>query len=261
MIKGIDVSKWDGAGGHLIDWKQYSHKFDFAFFKVSDGNVIDPVFKDQWNAARGKTLRSAYHFFHPNLDPKASVQKTISYLEGDLGELPLMFDMEVADNVGDPFVQAKSWLSWYEQLTGIRPIFYSSPNFLYQYHSEKNLWLSNYILHLAEYPWDNLAVEQRTPKLHDVLEDKVPYHFPLPPKPFNKVWFWQWTGKGNPEDVPGYYLGANHKLAVDFNMFNGTASEFSSLFHLSDMPSTSKTINTISIDYTENGERKVFKFP
>ena len=46
----------------------------------------------------------------------------------------------------------------------------------------------------------------------------------------------QWTGKGKPEDVPGYYLGSDHKLAVDFIFYTGDRVEMIDEFELDTIP-------------------------
>jgi GH25 family lysozyme M1 (1,4-beta-N-acetylmuramidase) len=60
----IDVSLWDGYDirGNIvpIDWKQTG--YPIALIKSSQRNYADPVFKKQWESAKG-IPRVAYHFF------------------------------------------------------------------------------------------------------------------------------------------------------------------------------------------------------
>lgn len=236
-VKGADFSFYDGAAipYTTLDWKQYT--WDFAFIKVSEGVVADPLFAKQWAAARGRTYRSAYHFFHPAVDPKLSVERTLALFNGDLGELPLAFDLEVTDGWSGPeiMVQAKSWLAWYEQDTGVRPIVYSSPNFLNNVvKAGQYPWLSYYKLWLASYPFDLMNPDTaRDAIIHDILFGLRTIAFPAPPAPFKRVSFYQWTSRGKPEDVPGYYLGNGHKLAVDLDLYNGSFDDMVKEFDVS----------------------------
>jgi hypothetical protein len=238
VSKGADFSIWDGGVPpyHLLAWDQYT--WDFAFIKCSEGLYVDPLFKEQWAAARGRAIRGAYHFFHPIVDPKTSAAKTIDILGGDLGELPIALDLEVTDGYPDTLDRAKSWLAWYEQWTGIRPIIYSSPNFLDNVVGAwQHPWLSGYKLWLAQYPFDNMSPDTvRDQVIHDVLYQVRPLAFPIPPVPFQTVNFLQWTSRGKPEDVPGYYLGSGHKLAVDLIFYPGSRDELLMEFDIDTTP-------------------------
>lgn len=237
-VAGGDFSKWDGTDtfDKTLDWDLYN--WAFAFVKVSEGKIIDPLFQKQWAAARGKVPRGAYHFFRCYVDPKQSVQSTIDFLGGDLGELPLVLDLETRDGYSAQFYvsQTKSWLAWYEELTGVRPLIYSRVDFLknellcanYPFFSAYKLWL-------AEYHWDKLPAAERDPILLDVLQD-YPVTFPTPPAPFPRCSFWQYTAHGMPESTPGYYLGYGHKKQVDWNLYNGTNQQFLAEFNLTGVP-------------------------
>ena len=164
MLPGIDMAVWDGHGFpyKTTNWEAYT--WLFAFIKISEGTVIDPLFPRQWEAARGHIYRGPYHYFRPFVDPKTSALKAISYLDGDLGELPMALDLETTDGRTDTLGRAKSWLSWYEQETGIRPIIYSRYSFLFDVcHAEQHPWLENYKLWVSRYPFDGMdnAAEHR----------------------------------------------------------------------------------------------------
>src|SRR5574343_612691 len=249
--KGADFSKWDGGVNQdkVLDWPVYD--WDFAFIKASEGLAIDPLFSRQWSGARGYTARGAYHFFRPNADPERSARLTVQYLAGDYGELPLALDMEALDNVSPAAVAARafSWLSWYEQLTGIRPIVYSSSYFLGLLKSANYPKFAEYKLWLAQYPYDKMEPDAvRDGVIEKVLHGEANPNFPNPPAPFKKTTFWQWTAIGKPEDVPGYYTGPGSKKEVDFDFYNGTAEEMQAEFeytlpgHVPEPPSTGVTM-------------------
>jgi hypothetical protein len=246
-IDGADFSKWDGGGipYHTLNWEAYH--WPFAFIKVSEGYMMDPLFMQQWEVAKGKTIRGPYHYFRPSVDPKLSADRTIDFLNNDPGELPLMFDLETTDGWPDTLERARSWLAWYEQWTGIRPIIYSSPNFLTNIVKASNHpWLSHYKLVLAQYLWDEVDPDSvRDQIIHDVLYRVRSFLFPAPPFPFQRVSFCQWTAKGKPEDVPGYYLGSGHKLAVDLIFYQGNKQDMSFEFDIGDLPPATVPISMI----------------
>jgi GH25 family lysozyme M1 (1,4-beta-N-acetylmuramidase) len=229
--KGIDVAYYDRG----LNWSRYD--WDFAYIKVSEGLVVDSEFKTHWQAAKGNTYRGGYHFARHFTDAKQSALKCIEYMGGDIGELPLWYDMEEISDSPSTLraiaAYAKSWLSWYEQETGVRPMIYTAQNVLYALLAAADIsWMSNYKLCLAQYRYDNLSVETRTRVLHQILIGGIAYSFPLAPSPFKSVTMVQWTGKGHPADVPGYYTGTGGKLAVDFDFYNGDKNLFMQEFGL-----------------------------
>jgi len=216
LVKGIDVSYYD----FILNWSLYDN--DFAFIKVSEGTVIDKVFKAQWKEARGQTIRGAYHFFRPFVDPKLAAETTFEYMDGDLGELPLVLDLETTDNRADTVARALLFLARWRQLAGKRPMIYTAPGFLDNIQAHNYIILEEYKLWLATYPFDkiqgNWTEEKRDQRLTDIWQGKYLLSFPPPPRPFKRVSFFQFTGKGPPNLIKGYQ---SNKLAVDFNLYNG----------------------------------------
>lgn len=217
MKKGIDVSKWDpNMNWSLYDW-------DFAFIKVSEGLVIDPLFDFHWVNANGYTDRSGYHFFRAFVDPRESARRFIEYLDGDAGELPPVLDLESRNNIDKKTVvsRALTWLIEYEQRTAVKPIVYISEGFINELELYKYPDFEDYVLWLAQYPfdliYDGYTEADRAVKLKSILDNPASLRIPPTPKPFKVMRYIQWTAKGNPFDVPGYYTGTGHKKAVDFN--------------------------------------------
>lgn len=240
FAKGIDASLWDGGEQHdqPLHWPSYF--WEFAFVKVSEGLVRDPLFPIQWAAARGHVVRGGYHFFRPGQDPKASALKTMDLLGEDAGELPVALDLEVTDGLpaAEVAARAKTWLAWYEQETGIRPIVYSSLYFLRDVlQASRYPWLESYRLWLAQYPFDKMEpAAMRDQRIADVLAGAYIPIFPAAPAPFRRISFWQWTALGYPEQVPGYYLGTGHKREIDFNFYNGSRELLAAEFRLGALP-------------------------
>lgn len=217
MRKGVDVSLWDPK----MDWSKYT--WDFAFIKVSEGTVIDPLVDYHWVNAKGYTQRSGYHFFRAFVDPRQAAQKFIDYLKGDMGELPPVLDLESTNGIEVKTVvsRALTWLLDYKRITGVKPIVYSSPSFINEIELFKYPDFAEYDLWLATYPFDNIYTgyteADRAQKLKSILDNPASLNIPPAPAPFKKIKYFQWTAKGNPKDVPGYYTGTGSKKAVDFN--------------------------------------------
>jgi hypothetical protein len=240
MIPGIDVSTWDGDPGHTrtLDWSAYT--WPFTFVKASEGMTADPLFAKQWAAARGHTLRGAYHFFRPKVDPKESALHLVGLLGDDLGELPAVLDIEVLDGLSNILDRAKTWLAWFEARTGVRPILYSRTSFLQdELHCDRYPYLASYKLWLASYPFDKLEpLSARQALIEDILAGRHPILFPPPPKPFSRVSFYQWTALGTPAMVPGYYTGADGKQEIDLNFYQGSLQDLQSEFGVDSLPYT-----------------------
>lgn len=237
LVRGADFSRYDS----LLDWDDYN--LDFAFIKVSEGTVMDNAFPLQWREAKGHTIRSGYHFFRPFVDPLAAARKFVDLLDGDLGELPPALDLEVLDGQTGVGERALDWLHEVEHLTHIRPIVYSSPGFLNNIHACEYPELSEYKFWLATYPYDEICAtwteEQRERRLTDIFDGRFLLATPPPPKPFRRVSFWQFTGKGDPGLVGGY-TGA--KEAVDLDLYNGeTVADLCREFGITQIPGPSET--------------------
>lgn len=216
IVKGIDVSYYDEE----LDWKLYNA--DFTFIKCSEGLVIDKTFRNQWRAAKGHTIRGAYHFFRAFIDPIKAAERLAEYLDGDLGELPPAIDLETSDGMPDVISRCLQFSERFRNLTLKRPMIYSSPGFLSSYHADWYADLEDYSLWLATYPFDKIYPTwtelQRKQRLQDIWEGRFLLSFPAPPKPFKHVSFLQFTGKGDPSLVDGYQ---GVKEAVDMNLYNG----------------------------------------
>src|SRR5262245_43937892 len=96
-LDGIDVSHYDGA----IDWAAVKASGQaFAVAKSTEGtSYVDPTFATNWAAMKQHgVVRSAYHFFHANLDPIAEADHFLKIM-GPLepGDLPPVLDLEVDD--------------------------------------------------------------------------------------------------------------------------------------------------------------------
>ncbi len=90
---GIDVSHFNGP----VPWLTLSQAgLTYAFAKATEGlDYTDPRFAQNWAAMRACGIpRGAYHFLVPKDDPVAQAEHFLSVLDDDLGELPLVVDVE-----------------------------------------------------------------------------------------------------------------------------------------------------------------------
>lgn len=221
VATGIDVSKWDAQP---VNWALADLAFLYA--KISEGLIEDTLFRRHWETARGHTLRGAYHYFRPSIDPKKAARKMVEILGNDLGELPPALDLETTDKRADTLERAREWCAEVQQLTGKRPIIYSGIPFLTEIGAfqkakgaYKHAWLMGADFWFAAYPYDNMAEAKREKLLTDIMTGVV--ELPTMPKvdlcPPLHLQIWQWTSRVKPELIRGYYLGRDGKKAVDVN--------------------------------------------
>jgi len=229
MILGGDYSLYDD----ILDWE--NHNWRYAFIKASEGTVADPVFQDQWKAARGHVYRGAYHFFRPIVSWIEAAQKFCFLLSGERGELPPVLDLESTDGQPNALDSALRWLEEVHHLLGRRPIVYTSPGFVSMNNLHRYLEFGDYPLWMAQYPFDKIqgtwTEEKRRQRILDIINGAYAYVYPEAPAPWKGKPLWvQWTGKCPPEYVPGYPLG--NKLAVDVNFYQYDLQEMVYRFDL-----------------------------
>jgi GH25 family lysozyme M1 (1,4-beta-N-acetylmuramidase) len=124
-VQGIDVSRWQGT----IDWDTAGEHAGFAIIKAggSDAGIYtDSQFERNRDEARRIGIPRGYYYFAGGGDP---IQEADHFagLVGDLqpGEV-LALDFEV-DNP-DPVAWSSIFLIRTEQLTGVKPLFYTNMN-------------------------------------------------------------------------------------------------------------------------------------
>jgi lysozyme len=119
---GIDCSHWEGT----IDWKEASQHVDFCIMKATDY----PPFVDSeyMNNRTGCILNNVpwgvYHFYQPAIDPIDQAEHFIGVVGSDA---PVYVADVEADTAGDWSPLLKDFLDRVEQLTGKKPMIYTSP--------------------------------------------------------------------------------------------------------------------------------------
>lgn len=130
--EGIDASHHQGR----INWSEvvappllYWRKKLYAFMKASEGlSYVDPAFADNWQNATGSLKRGAYHFLHSSEDVGAQVTQFLSQLNGDVGELPFMVDVEPYEVNGKWVTptadEVRTFVDVLTQTTASKPVLY-----------------------------------------------------------------------------------------------------------------------------------------
>ena len=143
MIKGIDVSKWQGA----INWQQVkADGIEFAIIKATEGALpvgtydapaiaqfgLDPDFRSNFaNAKAAGIARGAYHFGRPDLGNTAQAEAEWFY--SIIGSSLQPGDL-VALDLEEKASALAQWAAQFEAelraLCGFNPFFYASPGFM-----------------------------------------------------------------------------------------------------------------------------------
>lgn len=198
---GIDVSRWQGK----MNWeKAMNMGVDFAIIKATEGSGWeDPEFDRNWEETeRFGILRGPYHFFLPEVDPLKQANWFVATVQatGRATDIPYVADVEKAPAVmsASQFrYRLKLFLQRVAELTGLKPLIYTSPGFY-------NGWLKGDIV------WSEIA-DLWVAHWIGVNKDQQPY---VPPEWAGYV-FWQ---HGVYEK--GLTLGAQ-STSIDINVFNG----------------------------------------
>jgi lysozyme len=172
MINGADISNVNGHVG-LGPLKQ-QHHLSFIFLKATEGTGFrDALFPGSWKAAGDLGLaRGAYHFAHPDSDPRAEAQAFLSYVKAaglhDADMLAL--DLEDGRGMTPASVAAygREWCSFVQAATGRRTLVYTFLSFA---EAGNCAGLGSYPLWIADpssapgtpripAPWKSWAVHQ-----------------------------------------------------------------------------------------------------
>ena len=150
---GIDISHYNGPDLQFGELKNAGVSFVIA--KATEKlDVVDSLFLD--NYARAKAagmLRSAYHFFHPELDPVAQADFFCQTVPFETGDMRLALDVETLARGGQNFAgwsikqDVQSCVDQIKANTGMYPWLYSGVSFYQTYLSGVtgcSLWLAEY---------------------------------------------------------------------------------------------------------------------
>lgn len=217
---GPDVSASQGD----VDWVKVDSQFDFAFVKVSDGDLLDPTYSSgRVNALRSSGLFGWAPYYYARVASDGNGQRTprteaaMAYYFaskqgwGKPGDFPLVYDVEKSAGESTTFqgqTPAKAaahvvgFIKNYRSLTGHYPFLYTNPD-----------------------TWSLLKPQLSDADLTTLA--KCPLwiaHYgvasPTIPAPWTSWTFWQYTDKGS---CPGV------SVAVDLNKCALSRTELSAL--------------------------------
>ena len=163
---GIDISRWQGKA----DWDviaAHSPKVEFAVFRatISWGYKDIQLAPNMAGAKKKGILRSAYHVIYPKQSPTRQMDNFFGALGTDLGELPLVLDVELDHDAHWSEIQTtvKACADIIEGRTGRKPIIYSRKQWIDDFMSnhghnvppwinEYDWWLALYLTSGKEHP-------------------------------------------------------------------------------------------------------------
>lgn len=196
-LQGVDVSVYDGN----VDWAEVkSNGGAFAIAKATEGaSLTDAEFATNWPAMKSAgVVRSAYHFFHCDSDPKAQASFFLGAMGAlEPGDLPPSLDFEDTTTCTPAagISMAIEWLDAVASATGTLPILYTSVNVLSQFDDTQSL---------AGHA--QLWVASRGVTCPDL------------PAPFVAWSFWQYSLTGTAPGLP------NSNGMADLDSFNGDSA-------------------------------------
>ena len=207
QVRLADTSIYDS----LVDIdKMISGGIQGVIPKASQGISEDVQFRNTWTNAKDKLRRGCYLFYDPRFKPSAQVDKFVSLIQDDSGELPLVIDWEYGDNWGGNY---QGWQNLYNCLEALkaampgRKIFIYTGYYYWLDHSPNPItqaaslnYFSQYGLWLAWYTTDFSVIRI--------------------PKPWNNLTFLQYTDNGDREKYG----------ALDLDYYAGTQEEFETEF-------------------------------
>ncbi|MCR4267801.1 glycoside hydrolase family 25 protein [Nitratireductor sp. ZSWI3] len=195
-VHGVDVSRWQGN----INWpKLREHGANFAYIKATDGiDHIDPMFRQNWNAAHAAGIRrGAYHFFYWCRRAADQADWFIRNVPKVKGALPPVLDVEWNHQSSCKWRPSRAeilekmqvFLDRLERHYGQRPIIYTAPDF----------YADNLKGAFPNHPFWLRSVAAHPSKVY----------------PGRDWLFWQYSGSGLSGGVDG---------RIDLNVFNGDES-------------------------------------
>lgn len=191
--QGTDISTWQESPDipGAIDFTQmFTAGARFSIIRLLHGMAKDTDFAVNWPGVHsGGMWRGAYHYLTWGRTGKDQALEFLDKLGGDFGDIPPVADYEcrsgVPSSIGYMRQQLKDWLEivtgaieragWrfpLANLTGDKPIIYTSPYYWLEYGSPDlywkryPLWIANYYV-IAPYvppPWQDWLFWQYTDK-------------------------------------------------------------------------------------------------
>lgn len=165
---GIDISRWNGnVLNHSLP-----DSLSFVICKATEGlTLTDPMFRLNWLRIQKMNLkRGAYHFFIIEDSPVKQAEYFWSRIKDrNINDFPPIVDIESGSTNSIPNASTiqknlLAFITHLENLSGVRPIIYSSYYYANEYLTNK--LFSRYPLWVADYD------SKKQPKVPNVWKDK-----------------------------------------------------------------------------------------
>lgn len=198
MIKGVDVSKWQGD----IDFNLLKSAVDFAIIRSSYGTgYIDPKFIHNRDEARRVGIaRGFYHYAYPTYNTPEAEAEWFANVIGTPQDGEILF-LDFEEKYGDPVGWSKRFLDRLEQIYGgYKALIYMSESFI-KASNWQSVFDANHGLWIAKYGVNNGSVPATEPVTG----------------PWPTCAFWQYTSVGRVSGI---------STNVDMNIFYGSLAAF-----------------------------------
>ena len=245
MIELPDISSYQDDNDTLrsVDFVKMATQTKAVIIKAGQGNWMDSDFKRFWVDSKAAGLaRGSYWYFDARYEPKIQARKYVDSLAGDLGELPMVLDLEAAYSTGN-WQGWKNWVTMLDELKRLVPgkeiVIYTGYYYFkdngpsYTFNKASLDWFKQFPLWIASY--------NPTPTL---------------PYPWTTYLFWQYTDNGN-----GIQYGVE-SLNIDLNKFNGSWEDFAKRFGLAITPEpptptpTTPVAVEMALTFSDNSVKK-----
>lgn len=151
LLSGADISKHNG---------EIVTDGDFVIVKATEGvGYVDPRFEENiQNAINNGQLCGVYHYARPDTGnmPTVEAEHFVETIKPYLGKVMLVLDWEEPDAIDDT-VWVSAWMWQVYQITGVRPVLYTSASVAEYYDwtgisSQFDLWVACYVQDTADIP-------------------------------------------------------------------------------------------------------------
>jgi lysozyme len=202
MIKGIDISSWQGDMNFDVSKK---NGVEFVFLRALFGETADRLFLSNLTKAQKSGMLCGTYFFPiKHLD----ISKQIKYFVNLIGyldlDLPPAIDIEEYFGKSLDINDVEFTIKSIEDYLGVTPVIYTSYSMWYKTGAEISAWVSGCPLWLAS--WNT-----------DVSELIIP-------NPWSLFTFWQTDIISNGSDY-----GTAPYNSIDIDYYNGTLESLKSL--------------------------------
>ncbi len=210
-VRGVDLSYWNG----VMRFDVLKEKVQFAFLRAGSGNdYIDPRLDTNRQGCEDNAIEyGLYWYAKASKSWQKHAAKFYKVWKVSPGKLPPVLDFESAGaNKNDTTNWIEKLYKEFEQLSGVRVMFYTSPGW-WNGNTYRNDWAKKHDLWNAHWTY---ASEPIIPHDWSAINNPVPWTM------------WQWSADGN--GLGNEYGSIDGDKDMDLNRFNGSIPLFNSRY-------------------------------